>query len=88
MLDLDPFDALALSLHHSPGVYAILVGSGLSHAAGIPTGWEITLNLVSRLATLDGGKRGRRGTLRNARKIGPPVVLEEGRQRDGRGVGI
>jgi len=32
---LPPFDALALSLHHSPGVHAILVGSGLSRAAGI-----------------------------------------------------
>jgi hypothetical protein len=34
------------------------------------------------------GKRGRSSTLRNAIKIGPPVVLEEGRQRDASGVGI
>jgi hypothetical protein len=54
MIDLPAFDALALSLHHSPGVHAILVGSGLSRAAGIPTGWEITLDLMSRLAALDG----------------------------------
>jgi SIR2-like domain len=54
MIDLPAFDALALSLHHSPGVHAILVGSGLSRAAGIPTGWEITLDLVRRLAALDG----------------------------------
>jgi SIR2-like domain len=54
MIDLPAFDALALSLHHSPGVHAILVGSGLSRAAGIPTGWEITLDLVRRLAVLDG----------------------------------
>ena len=54
MLDLPPFDALALSLHHSPGVHAILVGSGLSHAAGIPTGWEITVDLIRHLAALDG----------------------------------
>jgi hypothetical protein len=33
-------------------------------------------------------KRGRGSTLRGARKIEPPVVLEEGRQGDGRGVGI
>jgi hypothetical protein len=25
MMDLPPFDALALSLHHSPGVHAILL---------------------------------------------------------------
>jgi hypothetical protein len=54
VIDLPPFDALALSLHHSPGVHAILVGSGLSRAAGIPTGWEITIDLIRRLAALDG----------------------------------
>jgi SIR2-like domain len=54
VIDLPPFDALALSLHHSPGVHAILVGSGLSRAAGIPTGWEITLDLIRRLAALSG----------------------------------
>lgn len=53
VIELPPFDALALSLHHSPGVHAILVGSGLSRAAGIPTGWEITLDLIRRLAALD-----------------------------------
>jgi SIR2-like domain len=54
VLDLPPFDALALSLHHSLGIHAILVGSGLSRAAGIPTGWEITLDLIKHLAALDG----------------------------------
>jgi hypothetical protein len=53
MIDLPAFDALALSLHHSPGVHAILVGSGLSRAADIPTGWDITLSLVQRLAALE-----------------------------------
>ena len=54
MIELPPFDALALSLHHAPGTQALLVGSGLSRAAGIPTGWEITLGLVKRLAALKG----------------------------------
>lgn len=54
MIDLPAFDALALSLHHSPGTHAIVVGSGLSSAAGIPTGWVITLNLISRLGALEG----------------------------------
>ena len=53
MIELSPFDALALSLHHSPGHHAILVGSGLSRAAQIPTGWDITLALVERLAALE-----------------------------------
>src|SRR5271157_1036750 len=50
MLELEPFDALALSLHHGPGTCALLVGSGLSSAAGILTGWKITLDLVRGLA--------------------------------------
>jgi hypothetical protein len=54
LLDLEPFEALALSLHHSPGTLAILVGSGLSRSAGIATGWEITLDLVRRYAAVKG----------------------------------
>jgi NAD-dependent SIR2 family protein deacetylase len=54
MPEIEPFEALALSLYHNPGVYAVLVGSGLSRAAGIPTGWEITLDLVGRLGAARG----------------------------------
>lgn len=54
MIELPPIDSLALSLHHAPGTQALLVGSGLSRAANIPTGWEITLDLVSRLGALQG----------------------------------
>jgi len=54
MIELPAFDALALSLHHAPGTQALLVGSGLSSAAGIPTGWQITLDLIRRLAALKG----------------------------------
>lgn len=56
MPTIKPFEALALSVHHNPGVYALLVGSGLSRAAGIPTGWEITLDLIKRLAAVQGIK--------------------------------
>jgi hypothetical protein len=41
-------------MHASPGVYAVLVGSGMSTAAGIPTGWQVLVSLVRRVATLDG----------------------------------
>jgi SIR2-like domain len=54
MIQLDPIDSLALTLHHTPGVHALLIGSGLSRAAGIPTGWEITLDLIRRLAAVQG----------------------------------
>ena len=49
MPTIELFDALALSLHHNPGVYALLVGSGLSRAAAFPRAGEITLDLIKRL---------------------------------------
>ena len=45
---------LAFSMYGSPGVYALLVGSGLSRGAGIPTGWEVTLDLIRRHALAQG----------------------------------
>src|SRR5271157_2783640 len=44
---------LALSLHSNPGVYALLLGSGVSRAAAIPTGWEIVLDLISKVAAME-----------------------------------
>jgi hypothetical protein len=48
---LDPRVSLATSVHASPGVYALLLGSGVSIGAGIKTGWGIVQDLVSRAAT-------------------------------------
>ena len=44
--------SLAFAVHAGRGVYALLLGSGVSRAAKIPTGWEITLDLIRRLADL------------------------------------
>lgn len=41
---------LAVSVQRQPGVYALLLGSGISRDAGIQTGWEITLELIKGLA--------------------------------------
>ena len=49
---ISPTESLAFSMHANPGVYAVLVGSGVSRAAKIPTGWEITLDLIQKLAAL------------------------------------
>ena len=49
---IDPVHSLAFSIQANPGVYAVLVGSGVSNAAKIPTGWDITLDLVRKLAKL------------------------------------
>ena len=41
-------------MHAQKGVYALLLGSGVSRSAGIPTGWEVVLDLVGKLAKLSG----------------------------------
>lgn len=54
---LDPFDplvALATSLHSQRGVYALLIGSGVSTGVGIPTGWGVVEALVRRVAAASG----------------------------------
>ena len=51
---IDPVHALAFSVQSNRGIYALLLGSGVSRASGIPTGWEITLELVRKLAVLHG----------------------------------
>jgi len=56
---IDPVLSLALSMHASPGVFAVLIGSGMSRGAGIMTGWEITLDLAQRVATASGENAGR-----------------------------
>ncbi|MFF6961667.1 SIR2 family protein [Streptomyces sp. NPDC008317] len=48
---LSPLVALATSMHSSPGVYALLLGSGVSTGAAIKTGWGIVQDLVRRAAT-------------------------------------
>lgn len=51
---IDPINSLAFSMQANKGIYAILLGSGISRAAQIPTGWEITLDLIRKLASLEG----------------------------------
>jgi hypothetical protein len=50
----DPLTQLAFSVYEGKGVFAVLLGSGLSRAAEIPTGWEITLDLIRRVALAQG----------------------------------
>lgn len=47
---LSPAVMLATSMHAQPGVYAVLLGSGVSTGAGIPTGWGVVSELVRRVA--------------------------------------
>jgi len=46
----NPIMSLAFSMQSNKGVYALLLGSGISRSAGIPTGWEIVIDLINKLA--------------------------------------
>ena len=54
----DPLVSLASSIHAGPNTYALLLGSGISVSSGVPTGWDVTLALVKRLAKLRGEDAG------------------------------
>lgn len=47
---LTPQVMLATAMHSQPGVYAVLLGSGVSTGAGIPTGWGVVKHLVRCVA--------------------------------------
>lgn len=47
---MDSLIALAHNLQLTKGAYALLLGSGISRSASIPTGWEIVLDLIRRIA--------------------------------------
>ena len=45
--------SLASSMHARRQTYALLLGSGISVSSGVPSGWQVTLRLIERLARLD-----------------------------------
>ncbi len=50
----DPRISIATGMHAQPGVYALLLGSGVSTGAGVPTGWGVVTELVRRAAAARG----------------------------------
>ena len=54
LLATTPFITLAESVRAGKGSYALLLGSGVSRSSGMPTGWEIVLHLVEKVALLSG----------------------------------
>jgi hypothetical protein len=51
---IDPIVSLAFAVYSNKGAYALLLGSGISRASGIPTGWEVVLDLIRKVAKLVG----------------------------------
>ncbi|MDO9052312.1 MAG: SIR2 family protein [Gallionella sp.] len=50
---IDPMVSLSFSVYSNKGAYALLLGSGTSRASGIPTGWEVVLDLIRKTAKLE-----------------------------------
>ena len=69
---LSPELSLAFGIASNPGVYAVLVGSGVSRSAGIPTGWEVVVDLVRKLASAAGEDPGPDPTAWYTSKFGEP----------------
>jgi hypothetical protein len=51
---IEPILGLSFNLQAHKGTFALLLGSGVSRSADIPTGWEVTLDLVRQLAHMSG----------------------------------
>jgi len=48
--------ALIFSVRNNRGVYALLLGSGVSKAAEIPTGWGVVEDLIEKVAEIEGAE--------------------------------
>src|ERR1700730_7716898 len=51
---LEPLVTLSFALYSNKGAYALLLGSGVSSAAQIPTGYNVVLDLLRKVARLNG----------------------------------
>lgn len=51
---IDIFSTLVMSVFNNKGVYALLLGSGISLPAKIMSGWKVTEDLIKKLATVQG----------------------------------
>lgn len=51
---IDAVTSVAFALRGRPGAYALLLGSGVSTGAGVPTGWRIVELLTEELAAVEG----------------------------------
>jgi hypothetical protein len=47
---LDTLTSTSFAVRNGKGVYALLLGSGISRSANVPTGWEVTLDLIRQIA--------------------------------------
>lgn len=51
---IDSFSTLIMSVFNNKGVYALLLGSGISLPAKVMSGWKVTEDLIKKLAAIQG----------------------------------
>ena len=51
-MGIEKLTTLAFSMYFNKGAYALLLGSGISRSAGIPSGWEVEEKLIQMLGDL------------------------------------
>ncbi|MEU0730647.1 SIR2 family protein [Streptomyces sp. NPDC006140] len=49
---IEPPMTMALNVHSSPGVYALLLGASVSIASGVKTGWGVVQDVVGKVAAV------------------------------------
>lgn len=54
MNGIERLTTLAFSMYSNKGAYALLLGSGISRPAHIPSGWEVEEKLIQKLGALQG----------------------------------
>jgi hypothetical protein len=52
----DKVTTISYSLFTNKGAFALLLGSGISRSSGIPTGWDIVLDIINQIALLKKNK--------------------------------
>ncbi|WP_420313292.1 SIR2 family protein [Streptomyces sp. YS-B37] len=51
---MEPHVKLAFAMRDTPGAYAVLLGAGVSMAAGLPSAWDVQVDLIERVAAAEG----------------------------------
>ena len=53
-MGIDRLTTLAFSLYSNKGAYAVLLGSGVSRSAHMPSAWDVENSLIEQLAAIQG----------------------------------
>lgn len=54
MAPIEPYVTLAFALRSNPGAYAVLLGTGVSVAAGVPSAWAVQEDPILKVAQAEG----------------------------------